>query len=161
MVATTKSIEGKSLNGYSTHFEFEREVVRRGWWDYSREFGNPLNMKEYYKVTIPSTTTDGNVDLVIYTQSIQAKGGAHFFLGVEGEEYKEQSKNLLIDFKKSFYIKQVIKQIEAKQAEAKELSEAYNDTVLEDERKSILDKITLIKSDIEQLKSEIRGIELK
>ncbi|MEM7298526.1 MAG: hypothetical protein AAF391_09710, partial [Bacteroidota bacterium] len=154
-----KSIEGKSLDGYSTHFSFEREAVRRGWWNYSREFGSPLNMKEYYKVTVPSKTTDGNVDLIIYTQTTSVKGGASFFLGVEGEEYKEQSKNLLIDFKKGFYIDQVLEKIDVKKDEAKNLSDEYEETVLEDRRVAILNEITAIKAEIEAYKSEIRAIE--
>ncbi|MEO1255432.1 MAG: hypothetical protein AAFY41_11190, partial [Bacteroidota bacterium] len=99
------TLEGKDLVGYETTFDFAREEVRKGWWKYAKAFGNPLNMKSYYKVTIPSETNEGNVDLEVYTQSIAGEsGGTSFFLGLENEKYQQQALALIADFKKKFYI---------------------------------------------------------
>ena len=158
---TELTLEGKTLKGYTTDFDFDRESVRRGWWSYARGFGTLLNMKTYYKVTLPASSTDGNVDMVIYSQTEASSGGVKFFLGLEDSNYNDQAKNLLLDFKKNFYINDVLASIERKETEAKQLSNAYNDTVVEDERDSILEKITQIKSEIEGLKEAIKTIEKK
>lgn len=161
ITAASKSLEGKSLSGYSTQFDFDRESVRRGWWEYSREFGSPLNMKTYYKVKIPSTANEGNVDILIFTQTEAGTSGVVFFLGVESDQFKDQAKSLLQDFKKSFYIDDLLSQINDKQKSAKSLSDEYEDTVLDTKREELLSQITVLKDEIEKLKSEIRKIELK
>lgn len=155
------TLEGKTLKGYRTHFDYEREEVRRGWWEYAREFGTLLNMKTYYKATLPSTTTDGNVDVIIYAETAPSESGVTFFLGLAEKKYNEQAKNLLLDFKKTFYIERLLDAIKAKERELKKLSDAYRDTVLDDEQQVILGEITLKKATIESLKEEIRKIERK
>lgn len=161
ITAASKSLEGKSLSGYSTQFDFDRESVRRGWWEYSREFGSPLNMKTYYKVKIPSTSNEGNVDILIFTQTEAGTSGVVFFLGVESDQFKDQAKSLLQDFKKSFYIDDLLSQINDKQKSAKNLSDEYEDTVLDTKREELLSQITVLKDEIEKLKTEIREIESK
>lgn len=154
------SLEGKTLKGYSTNFDFGREEVRRGWWEYARAFGAPLNMKSYYKVTVPAQVNDGNVDIEIFTQTTDEKGGAEFFLGVENEKYNEQAQAMILDFKKEFYIKALVEQIEEKQQKADDLSAAYRDAVLETRKQELLDQITAKEEEIERLKQEIKKIEM-
>lgn len=153
------SLEGKTLNGYKTTFDFGWEKVRRGWWEYAREFSSPLNMKTYYKVTIPSETTDGNVDLVIFTQTTDGNGGTEFFLGLENEKYKKQALTMILDFKKGFYIDDLVEQIEDKQKKADDLSNEYRDAVMETEKQQILNQLNKLEEEIEQLKAEIKSIE--
>lgn len=155
----SRSLEGKSLSGYSTGFDFDKESVRRGWWEFARDFGSPLNMKEYYKVTVPSSVNEGNVDLVIYTQTEAGQSGVVFFLGVEGDNYKEQTKSLLLDFKKDFYIGNLLDRIDEKERRAKSLSSEYADSVIESRKEELLDQLTIIRGEIDVLKEEIRKIE--
>ena len=158
-IKSETTLEGKELTGYLSAFDFDRESVRKGWWKYSRDFGLPLNMKEYYKVTIPANITDGNVDLVIYSQTEVVQDGVNFFLGLEDDKYDKQAYNLLVDFKKSFYISRLIQKIADKEVQAKKLGNAYNDAFLDSERKNILDNLLRVKSEIEELKEDIRVIE--
>lgn len=153
------TLEGKSINGYTTTFDFSREDVRKGWWKYAREFGSPLNMKTYYKVTVPSETNEGNVDLVIFTQTTAGEGGTRFFLGLESKQYNEQAKAMIADFKKRFYINDLVDQIEVKQKEADRLSDEYRNTILKKNQQEILKKIADIENEVEQLKSLLKSIE--
>ena len=158
--AAQLSLEGKTLKGYTTNFDFGREDVRRGWWEYAREFGAPLNMKTYYKVTVPSQINDGNVDIVIFTQTTDGNGGSDFFLGVENEKYNEQALAMILDFKKEFYIKDLVERIEEKQEKADDLSDEYRDAVLEGKKQDLLNQITAIEQEIEGLRQRIKTIEL-
>ena len=153
------TLEGKALAGYSSAFDFSREEVRKGWWKYAREFGSPLNMKDYYKVTIPSETTDGNVDLEIFTQTTAGEGGTLFFLGLENTKYKEQALTMLQDFKKKFYISDLLSRIDEKLDASFDLSKAYRDEILDDRKKELLRQITQLEKEVEVLKQEIRTIE--
>lgn len=154
------SLEGKTLKGYTTNFDFGWEDVRRGWWEYARAFGTPLNMKTYYKVTVPSQINDGNVDIEIFTQTTDGNGGSDFFLGVENEKYDEQARTMILDFKKEFYIKDLVEQIEKKQEKADDLSDEYRDSVLETKKLELLNQISTIEKEIAQLRDRIKAIEL-
>ncbi|MEP1034429.1 hypothetical protein [Ekhidna sp.] len=153
------TLEGKTLTGYTTSFDFAREDVRKGWWKFAREFGSPLNMKTYYKVTIPSERTDGNVDLVIYTQSNDGNGGTMFFLGLENKTYKDQALTMILDFKKKFYINDLLAQIENNQSKSEKLSVEYRDSVIESKQQELLEKIADLESINQELKEQIKKIE--
>ncbi len=159
--AAQLSLEGKALKGYTTNFDFGWEEVRRGWWEYARAFGAPLNMKTYYKVTVPSQVNDGNVDIEIFTQTTDGNGGSDFFLGVENEKYNEQALAMILDFKKEFYINHMVEQIEKKQEKADDLCDEYRDAVLETRKQELLSQITAIEQEIEGLRQRIKTIELK
>ncbi|WP_370088867.1 hypothetical protein [Ekhidna sp.] len=156
---TQISLEGKTLKGYKTNFDFNWENVRRGWWKYAREFGTPLNMKTYYKVTIPSSTTDGNVDLEIFTQTTEVKGGSEFFLGLENEKYKAQAMALILDFKKKYYIDVLVATIDLNLKKANELGDRYKAATSEKEQQELLKEITELEKENDQLKEWIKGIE--
>lgn len=153
------TLEGKALTGYTTSFDFAREDVRKGWWKYARAFGNPLNMKTYYKVTIPSERTDGNVDLEIFTQTTGGEGGTEFFLGLANDTYTEQALTMLLDFKKKFYINNLVEQIEQNQSESEKLSSDYRDAITDTKQKELLEKITYLEQENQQLREEIKKIE--
>lgn len=158
-VASQLSLEGKALTGYSTSFDFAWEDVRKGWWRYAREFGSPLNMKTYYKVTIPSERTDGNVDLEVFTQTTDGEGGTSFFLGLENKTYKDQALTMLVDFKKKFYINDLLRQIEENQSKAEKLSSKYRDAITESDQQELLKQITGLEQANKKLKDQIKAIE--
>lgn len=134
-------LDGKALKGYTSNFGFEREEVRKGWWKYAKEFGNPLNMKSYYIVKIPAETTDGNVDMEVVTQTTSGKGGCNFFLGLSNETYKPQALAILLDFKKKFYISQLTAQLTENLGKGNELGKKYRDTIVESERWKLLNDL--------------------
>lgn len=153
------SLEGKTLTGYTTSFDFAREDVRKGWWKYARAFGSPLNMKTYYKVTVPADRTDGNVDLEIFTQSTDGTGGTVFFLGLENDTYKDQALSMLLNFKKKFYINDLLDQITNNQIASEKLSSSYRNTVIESEQQDMLKQITDLEKANKKLKEQIKKIE--
>lgn len=149
------NINGERRVGYKTVFDFSREEVRHSWWKYAKRFGRPINMKSYYKVIVPSSETDGNVDIEIIAQTSETTKGSIFFLGLENEAYKEQVKGILIDFKKDLYVKGLIREIKSIENKCSELAENY--------RKSragkFLDLIAKNQRKTEILKNEIIVIE--
>jgi len=116
-------------------------------------------MKTYYKVTVPSDVSDGNVDLIIYAQTKGDERGVSFFLGIQEKTFDEQIQSLIIDFKKKFYINKLLVKIEKKEAQAKQLSKEYEDAIAMEDKEKILDRIILINQSIKGFMKEIRGIE--
>lgn len=155
---TSLELEEKILTGYASMFDFTREEVRKGWWKYARQFGNPVDMREYYKVKIPSQTTDGNVDLTIFAQTLGEGGTVTFKIGLEEKKYKVQVEELLKVFKKDLYIQYYLAELKLKELEAEKYTSQY-ESALDDEKYSILDSLTSKKREIELLKDEIRKLE--
>lgn len=158
LTESSENFKNKSFNGYSTFFDFSREEVRRGWWEYAKKFGNPINMKTYYQVKVSSAYTDGNVDLMLYSKTEASDGGVSFFLGIEESDFNNQLKNLLVDFKKEFYIKKILERIEAAQKEAAKQSDDYRSTFLSDERGVILNSLSKIIRSVDSLRNEIKEV---
>ncbi len=156
--ATSFEAEGKTLTGYSSSFDFTRDEVRKGWWRYARKFGSPLDMRTYYKVKIPSETTDGNIDLWIYTQTINEAGVVTFHVGLEESKYKVQVEELLREFKKSHYIQFYLDELKLRELEAERLSSAYESALLDEEKEKALTDLKSKQNEIEKLKGEIRVI---
>ncbi|MEP1095045.1 MAG: hypothetical protein ABJG78_08030, partial [Cyclobacteriaceae bacterium] len=93
--STSIDLDEKGLAGFGSEFDFTRDEVRKGWWKYARQFGNPLDMRTYYEVTIPAAASDGNVDLLVFAQTIEEGGKTLFKIGLKEEKYKSQAKELL------------------------------------------------------------------
>lgn len=152
------NIDGNKLIGFNTTFDFNREEVRKGWWKYARKFGNPIDMRTYYVVTIPAESTDGNVDLTIYSQALDDTDPVVFSIGISDKKYKVQIEELLKEFKKDFYIQFYLNELKLKETEATGLSERY-ERALQDEKNEVLDLLQANKESIESLKEEIRKVE--
>ncbi len=159
MTETSLGLEGKILTGYVSSFDFSREEVRRGWWKYARQFGNPIDMREFYKVKIPSTTTDGNVDLTIYSQTLADASATKFKIGLEEKKYKVQVEELLKDFKKDFYIQHYLGELKLKELEAEKYSSQYESALDDEDKSEALNNLNSKREEIERLKEEIRKVE--
>ncbi len=155
----TLNLEEKNLVGYGSEFDFPREQVRKGWWRYARQFGSPLDMREYYMVRVPSETTDGNVDLTIYAQALEAEAGTSFSLGLEEEKYKVQVEELLKVFKKDFYIQYYLAELKLVELEAEKYSRQYESALEEEGKSEALNLLNTKREEIELLKKEIRKVE--
>ena len=121
-------IEGETLEGFQTDFDFLRESVRYGWWKYAKSFGSPTDMREYYMVKIPYDRTDGNQDILIYTQTVENGDKADFLIAAREYTYKEQVKEILLDFKRSFHIDYYVGLIDELGKEASAHSQEYSKT---------------------------------
>ncbi len=95
-----------------TYFDFSAEEVNLGWWKYAKRFALPQNQRTHYEVTIPAT--DNSRAVVIYTQVEEKDGKPVWFkLGLqlgdvskdEKAKYQDQAESMLLDFKRSFYLR--------------------------------------------------------
>lgn len=153
------SLAEKSLIGYQSSFDFSVEEVKKGWWRYARQFGSPLDMRTHYQVKIPAESTDGNVDLFIYSETFASDGKVQFRLGLENQKYKKQAKELLRDFKKDMYIQYYLGEIKLLEIEAEKLSRNYESAISKEEESSALSGLNQKKVETEKLKEKIREIE--
>ena len=155
------NLAGKTLSGYQTTFDFSNEEVRKGWWRYAKQFGNPLDMRTYYEVKIPAETTDGNIDLVIYSETSQKNGTILFKVGLEDVRYKMQVEELIQDFKKGVYIQYYLGELKIKELEAEKLGNKYVSTSSNQDKERLLDHLNAKKEEMELLKKEIRKVDEK
>lgn len=124
------TLEGKPIEGFSIGFDYSGKEVEKGWWKYCRSFGRPINMRTYYKVTIPSEENGGNVDLELLSKVFASKGDSKFFLGLnplnipdpKQEVYHRQIRSLVADFKKRFYLNDLENQLRREEKKTKRLS---------------------------------------
>lgn len=157
-----RTLEGLSLSGFVSEFRYSKSEVRKGWWDYARNFGNPTNMRSYYKVKVPGNTEKGTKDVIVYTQTTENAGNSvTFFLGLDtkGDTLQQQAAAMLVDFKRLFYIQALLSVIDAKEEQAAKLARSYGEAIMGSEREILLNKIALISREVEEIKVEIRGVE--
>ncbi len=106
------------VHGFSTSFDFSQDKIQLGWWKYAKKFALPKNMRTHYEVTIPATEIARS--LVIFTQSIGESKPTTFKLGIKTDEmseeekqkYSKQSKAILLDFKRWYYLRFYEEQLE-------------------------------------------------
>lgn len=150
----------KQIDGISSAFDFTRDEVRKGWWKYAKRFGSPLDMRTYYEVKIPASLNEGNVDLKVFAQSIESGDQTDFKIGMAEDQYKTQAEALLKAFKKDFYIQYYLNEIKVIELEAAKYSGQYESAIDGDEKERLLSSIEQVKLKVEQLKEEIRKVEL-
>lgn len=153
-----ETINGKSIIGYSTTFDFLRSEVRRGWWKFSKKFGSPLDMRTYYELKIPAELNDGNIDLIIYSVSTEDGYDTQFFLGVASSNFRDQVASILHDFKKSFYLDYYLDELKSKENHASYLSNRYDKEI--ENREEVLNLIFENQREINNTKNEILQIEV-
>lgn len=124
------TVEGKSLDAFSTSFNYSAKEIEKEWWKYCRNFGRPVNMRTYYRVIVPSETNTGNVDLMLLARATPQQNGSVFYLGIDTEKipaakqatYQRQVRSVIGDFKKGFYLESLQDQLEREEKKAKKLS---------------------------------------
>lgn len=159
------TIAGSSRQGYSTLFDFEARTVRKGWWKFSKQFARPLNMKSYYQVTIPREMNNGNVDLILLSKSMKAGNYSKFFICLEDEQIaasdatalRKQVLQLLQQFKQTFYLERLEKELA--KAEAKAARESKKaDRTSGSGREKALQELTSLEMELDRIKAEIKLI---
>ena len=164
---TSLAISGENQKGFLTRFNITAKQLEKAWWRYCREFGRPLNMKGYYKVTIPSELNSGNVNLNLLSKSMASKTGSTFFLALDRDgvpagkvsAYHNQVKQILQSFKVSFATEQLEEKLEDLEKDAKKTSKRVakssgnaKDRHLQDLMK-IEDKIEVVKKQLATVNS--------
>lgn len=149
----TLELPEEKLSGFVTTFEFPAEDVNLGWWKYAKKFALPLNQRTHYEVTIPATENSRAV--VIYTQVEEKEGTPVWFkLGLKLEDvpkeekakYRAQAQSMLLDFKRSYYLRYFEEQLESlEKTISKSDSYDFNEWMeFVKKRNEILDKIRRI-----------------
>lgn len=105
-------IADSQLSGYTTRFDVEEKMVRRGLWQYSKSFAKLDNLKQYYVINIPASENEGNMDVVLFAKTLPNESETEFSLVLDREglpeneigKFEKQTEALLVDFKKHFYV---------------------------------------------------------
>ncbi len=118
-------------------------------------------MRSHYLVTIPSEATDGNVDLTIYSQTFSEQDKIRFNLGLEDKQFQSQLEQLLLDFKRDFYVRYYLREIHLATGTAARISEEYASETQKDRKNQLLNELTAKQVAIKKLKEEIKAIENK
>jgi len=124
-----------------------------------KQNGSPLDMRTYYQVKIPSETNDGNVDLTIYSQTVEEGGKIIFKIGLEEKKYKVQVEELIKIFKKNLYIQFYLAELKLCELEAESIASEYASAVLDSKKDELLNVLTVKREVVEKLKEEVRKVE--
>lgn len=159
------TIEGTSRQGFSSIFAYSIKDLEKGWWKYSRQFGHPLNMKDYYKVSVPSDSRSERVAIVLLSKTIKSNQGSKFFLTFEREGlpkeklagFNEQVNTILENFKQTFYLERITELLEKQELKTKKWSKKV-DKARGGNKKRALDELKLLESEIDQLKMTIKEV---
>ena len=104
--------EGQTLKGYALTFDFTKKEIFKAWWKYSREFSRNQTKKNEIKHTIPPKEGESTIPIIFFSRvdspdSLSAKIIAALSdNGMTSDNYKKydkQVKELLIEFKVSYY----------------------------------------------------------
>lgn len=159
------TIDGKAYKGFGTFFDFEPKAVEKGWWSYSRNFGHPLSMKGYNKLTIPSEQNTGNQDIELFSRVSRDKSGALFFITLNDAQiakekvanYQSQVKILLNDFKKDYYIKRLEEQLADVDKKAVKISKKVSKQS-ENARQKLLDELESLRQQSDALHAKLKVV---
>lgn len=153
------TIEGKVREGYKTNFDFPAKTIERAWWSYCRDFGRPLNMKGYYRVTIPKEVNNSDVALDLLSISSAVKIGSSFFLALDDTSlpqskvstYERQVLGILQRFKQTVYINELNEKLESLEKDAARASKKIRKREGSAKTKALQDL-----ADLEQSMREVR-----
>jgi len=167
---TKEVIADITYTGFGTVFDLPVEELQRMWWKYSKSLGIVENMKSHYLVKIPAQEKGlAAVSLVEKTTGDQKK--SMIFLAVldqTNNTYKEQVKDVLLEFKTKYYVSQLEVKIMQKEKELAKEGERYGNMVADaqksglelsiERKKVLLDNITKISFELEALKLSLDTI---
>jgi len=164
---TQETIDEIKYTGFTTSFDLSVEELQKRWWKYSKTIGIVENMKSHYLVKIPAQEKGlSPVSLIEKSSGNQIK--AAIFLAVldqTNNEYKEQVRDVLLEFKVKYYTKIVEREIEKKEEELANISSKYEalleqaqksgNTISKQRQNSLLTNITKLSYELEDLKRSL------
>lgn len=126
-------INGQNYLCYASNFDFQEKEVTRAFWKYSKSYGSLTNYRSHAVLTISPSVNDGNVAVLIPLKIETTPTGSTVYLAVEKgnmpddifENYQKETKNLLLNFKRQFYLDQMDLQIDATAKQAARKSKQY------------------------------------
>ena len=170
ITAVKEEIGDLTYNGYSTEFALSEEELQRRWWKYSKSLGIVENMKTHYMIRIPSSEK-GMSPVTLVEKATGEEKTATIFLAVLDQTdntFKEQVRDVLMEFKIQYYVGIIEAQIREKEVEMEKVSTAYTAEVAGNQKagKSVgtgsarqsLQKLTQLAYELEALKRSLNKI---
>ena len=170
ITAVKEEIGDLTYNGYSTEFVLSEEELQRRWWKYSKSLGIVENMKTHYMIRIPSSEK-GMSPVTLVEKATGEEKTATIFLAVLDQTdntFKEQVRDVLMEFKIQYYVGIIEAQIREKEVEMEKVSTAYTAEVAGNQKagKSVgtgsarqsLQKLTQLAYELEALKRSLNKI---
>lgn len=159
------TFEGTAHEGVFSTFPERRNTLERQWWKYARDFSRPVNMKQYYRTTIPSEVNGSDVDIVLLSKTQKSGRGSRFFLALDPSgipkakvaSYQSQVKGILMGFKRHYYLsilQEDLKDLEKKAARASAKIKKLNGR----SRSANFNELQQINAEIEHKKATIREV---
>ena len=155
---TEFDLEDMHLYGFETNFGFSRKEIRKGWWEFTKQYGKLTNMRSYYRLKISGRATGENTGLTIYFRSTEAPGGSRLEIGTEEKKYRNDLKDLLIAFKKDFYLRYYLDQLRRATASGERAGKAYPNILMPEEKNEWLEQLQMNQEKLHQLRTAIKAI---
>ncbi len=167
---TQETISEIKYTGFITSFDVSDEDIRKKWWKYSKTIGLVENMKSHYLIKIPAQEKGfSSVSLIEKTSGDQKRSA--IFLAVldqTNNEYKEQVRDVLLEFKVNYYTSIVEKKIKSKERELSTKGNDYQNLLVQSEKsgnpvseknqKNLLNEISRLSFELEELKRSLNKI---
>lgn len=168
---TQETVDEIKYTGFSTTFDLSEDDLQKKWWKYSKSIGIVENMKSHYLVKIPAHEKGfSSVSLIEKTSGDQKK--STIFLAVldqTNNDYKEQVRNVLQEFKVQYYTGIVQQKIESKEKKLATVSDEYQNliqlaqksgnTISDKRQNSLLSDISKFSYQLEELKRSLINIQ--
>ncbi len=110
---------------------------------------------------VPASETDGNVDVEVFCKTREKKQNSQVFLGSENKKYESQVMKLLIEFKKDFCIRMLLKKIKKNQEKAIKISKELKAKNTANSRSPLLDDLVKTSEIINMLREEIKVVAMQ
>lgn len=168
---TQETIGDIKYSGFTTSFGFPVSDIQKKWWKYSKSIGIVENMKSYYLVKIPPREK-GYASVSLIEKTSGDENESSIFLAVLDQtlnDYKEQVRDVLLEFKVRFYTDLVEQQIEKKESELANTGKEYENLVAQAQKSGVaiptkkqailLTEITRLSYELEELKRSLNQIQ--
>jgi hypothetical protein len=165
------AIEGANYHGYLTYFDRKVGTVKKELWTFCNQFGHLTKKEKYYTITLSKIYNEGNVDLTLFVllSGEDDKSSLSIALNTVNlpqdklPPYHEQTKTLLLNFKKTFYQNIYQKYIDNKIQNTKKLSRKYKKLSRHPDQElaayDTMKQIASINTEIQQLVKKIKALE--
>ncbi|MEL6557986.1 MAG: hypothetical protein AAFQ94_07370 [Bacteroidota bacterium] len=158
-------------SGFTTSFDLPVGELQKKWWKYSKSIGIVENMKSYYLVKIPPQEK-GYASVSLIEKSSGDEKRSSIFLAVLDQtlnDYKEQVRDVLLEFKVRCYTDLVERKIEEKELELANTGKEYQKLVEQSKKTgekisgkrqtSLLTDISKLSFELEELKRSLNQIQ--
>jgi len=159
------TIDDIQYTGFETSFELPKSTLQKTWWKYSKKIGILDNRKTHYLIKIPATEK-GLSPVSLVQTTTGDKQRATIFLAVldqTNNEFKEQVKQVLLEFKIKYYVEEITGLVRKKEKELVTEGALYNEMITANLKNGLelsnpasiklLKNIRVLNEDLDDLKS--------